>query len=110
MLQHGLFPNLLFRNQRSVGHGLDGFRPNANTMSVTTRARMLSDRGVERPPIFLAYGTIDDKVQPLEESVEILKATKGSFELEVIEGADHAYDENPAEQCEKFAAWLEGVI
>ncbi|BEI81852.1 hypothetical protein CcaverHIS002_0210120 [Cutaneotrichosporon cavernicola] len=110
MLQHGLFPNLLFRNQRSCGHGLEGYRPNPHSMSVTTRARMLSERGVERPPIFLAYGSIDDKVQPLDESIEVLKATKGSFELEVIPGADHAYDEDPAEQCEKFAAWLEGVI
>lgn len=110
MLQHGLFPNLLFLNQRSRGHGLDGYRPSPHTMSVTTRCKILADRGVERPPIFLAYGTVDDKVQPLEESVEIIRATKGSTELEVVEGADHAYDENPNEQCEKFVLWLEGVI
>lgn len=110
MLQHGLFPNLLFLNQRSRGHGLDGYRPSPHTMSVTTRCRMLAEKGVQRPPIFLAYGTIDDKVQPLEESVEIIRATNGPIEVEVVPGADHAYDENPAEQCDKFAAWLEGVL
>lgn len=110
MLQHGLFPNLLFLNQRSRGHGLDGYRPSPHTLSVTTRCKQLAEAGVERPPMFIAYGTIDDKVQPLEESVELIRATKGETEVEVIEGADHAYDENPAEQCEKFVAWLERVL
>ncbi|GMK59169.1 hypothetical protein CspeluHIS016_0701840 [Cutaneotrichosporon spelunceum] len=110
MLQHALFPSLLFRNQRSCGHGLEGYRPSATSMSVTTRARILAQRGVARPPIFLAYGTVDDKIQPLEESIALLRATQGSFELDVVPGADHAYDEDPAEQCERFAAWLEGVI
>lgn len=109
MLQHALFPRLLFLNQRSRGHGLDGYRPSPETLSVTNRLRDLGAAGVARPPVYIAYGTKDDKVQPLEESVDILKST-GETEVLVIPGADHAYDEDPNEQAESFVQWLEKVI
>jgi acetyl esterase/lipase len=110
MLQHGLFPNLLFYNQRSCGSGLDGYRPSPESMGVTTRLRILRKHETPRPPIYMVYGTIDDKVQPLEETAELIRETRGPAEIEAIEGADHAFDENPAEQCPGFYAWLESVL
>lgn len=109
MLQHALFPRLLFLNQRSRGHGLDGYRPSPETLSVTKRLQDLGAAGGKRPPVYCVYGSIDDKIQPLEESVEILKST-GETEVLVIPGADHAYDEDPNEQAEGFVEWLERVI
>lgn len=110
MLQHGLFPNLLFYNQRSRGVGLDSYRPSPETMSITTRLKYLAEKDTPRPPIYMVYGTIDDKIQPLEETVDLLKCTSGGEVVEVIEGADHAFDENPAEQCQGFYRWLESVL
>lgn len=109
MLQHALFPRLLFMNQRSRGHGLDGYRPSPETLSVTKRLRDLGAAGGKRPPVYVVYGTKDDKIQPLDESVQILQQT-GDTEVLVIPGADHAYDEDPNEQAEGFVQWLEKVI
>lgn len=110
MLQEALFPNLLFYNQRSVGSGMDSFRPDAHTLSATTRLEIVAKREAAMPPVFMSYGSIDDKIQPLEPTVEVLQSTKGETEVEVVEGGDHAYDENPAEQCEAFYTWLERVL
>lgn len=110
MLQHALFPRLLFMNQRSRGHGLDSFRPTPESLSVTHRLKDLTKNDIPRPPVYMVYGTKDDKIQPLEESVELLNATKGDTVVDVIPGADHGYDEAPEEQCDNFVAWLEGVL
>ncbi|KAL1413379.1 hypothetical protein Q8F55_001140 [Vanrija albida] len=110
MLQHALFPQLLFMNQRSLGSGLDGFRPSAETLSITHRLDLIAKAEVPHPPVYLAYGTLDDKVQPLEDSVAALERTKGPFEVEVLEGADHQYDEDPEEQAAGFVAWLEVTL
>lgn len=107
MLQHGLFPNLLFYNQRSVGSGLDAFRPTPEALSATTRLRLLNKCEGKRAPVYMVYGSVDDKVQPLEETAGLLKETDV---VEVLEGADHAFDEDPAEQCPGFKSWLEGVL
>lgn len=110
MLQHGLFPRLLFMNQRSRGQGLDSFRPTAASLSVTQRLKVLAQDEIARPPVYIAYGTKDDKIQPLEESVELLKHVKGEIRVDVIPGADHGYDEAAGEQCEGLREWLELVV
>jgi hypothetical protein len=110
MLQHALFPNLLFYNQRSRGGGLDGYRPSPESMGVTTRLKFIKKYNATRPPIYMAYGTVDDKIQPLEETAQLIKDTQGGAVIEVIPGADHAYDENAAEQCAGFQAWLESLL
>lgn len=110
MLQHALFPQLLFMNQRSLGSGLDGFRPSADTLSITHRLDLIAKAEVVHPPIYLIYGTLDDKVQPFEDTIAALERTKGPYEVEVLEGADHAYDEDPEEQATGFVAWLEATL
>jgi len=103
MLQHALFPSLLFMKQKSVGHGLDGFRPEPRTLSISHRLGLLKK---PRPPIYLVYGTADTAVQPFPKTVEALKRTEGVLEVEVKDGIDHAFDEEPAEECVAFREWL----
>jgi acetyl esterase/lipase len=106
MLQHGLFPGLLFLKQRSVGSGLDGFRPSPEALSITTRLQLLTKLGAQRPPVYLVYGTADRAVQPFEKTVECLRESTGELEVEVREGADHAFDEETSEECEAFREWV----
>ena len=123
MLQHGLFPSLLFLSQRSIGSGLDGFRPDPLHLSVTHRLETLSklsgvqgDRlagaGAVIPPTFLIYGDVDDKINPLERDVELLKQLdaqkriRGGAEVVVRPGADHGFDERADEECLEFRSWL----
>lgn len=106
MLQHALFPSLLFLRQKSVGQGLDGFRPDSHTLSMTTRMEDSAKAGVKQPPMYFVYGTIDDKVQPMERTLELLKSYGGETEVRRVEGGDHAFDEDPGEECEGFREWL----
>ncbi|KAK8865831.1 hypothetical protein IAR55_000979 [Kwoniella newhampshirensis] len=108
MLQHALFPSLLFRNQRSVGSGLDGFRPTPEALSIPYRLDLVSkSRSVKKHvPIYFVYGTIDDKVQPMEKTLKALENVEGDLQVARMEGKDHAYDEDPKEECEEFREWL----
>lgn len=111
MLQHALFPSLLFQTQKSVGgRGLDAFRPTPETLSITHRLQLcvsaanVDDR--KHVPIYLVYGTADNKIQPLDKTVEILRRSEGELEVEVLQGMDHGYDEDEREDCESFREWL----
>ena len=106
MLQHALFPNLLFMRQKSVGQGLDGFRPDAHSLSITTRIDLAAKEGVEQVPMMFVYGTIDDKVQPMEKTLDTFKKYKGDVKIWRVEGGDHAFDESSGEECEEFRTWL----
>ncbi|WVQ97096.1 hypothetical protein IAU59_004206 [Kwoniella sp. CBS 9459] len=111
MLQHGLFPSLLFQTQKSIGYGLDAFRPSPESLSIPQRLDLLakSGSGTLLPPTYFVYGTIDDKVQPMETTLEAFDKLAGGsqgFVAEKREGADHAFDEDPAEECEAFREWL----
>ena len=111
MLQHALFPSLLFMRQRSVGSGVNAFRPEPLQLSIPYRLELLAKsqkagRAPAHPPVYLAFGTIDDKVQKFEKTIEAFNKVEGDFELEVREGADHAYDEEVNEECEAFREWL----
>jgi hypothetical protein len=114
MLQHALFPSLLFMNQRSIGSGLDGFRPSPSALSMTTRLDLLA-KGVSRRrgekeflpiPVYFAYGGKDDKVQPMEKTLAVLKEYKGQVTYEYRPEGDHQFDEDPRETCEAFRKWL----
>ncbi|WVF70738.1 hypothetical protein IAT40_005532 [Kwoniella sp. CBS 6097] len=114
MLQHALFPSLLFQTQKSIGYGLDAFRPSPESLSIPQRLNLLANStsisGVV-PPIYFVYGTIDDKVQPMDKTLEAFnkldgKLGSGTFVAERLEGADHAFDEDPEEECEAFREWL----
>jgi len=102
MLQHSLFPSLLFMKQKAIGEGLDGFQPEPRTLSIPHRLRLLKTR----PPIYFALGTADTAVQPMEKTLEALKETRGDLEVESREGAEHMWDEDPGEECEVFREWL----
>ena len=106
MLQHALFPSLLFLKQKSVGFGLDGFRPEPRWLSVTTRMDEISRLNVKQPPLYFVYGTIDDKVQPMDKTLDCLKRYPGEVEMWKVEGGDHAFDEDAREECEPFREWL----
>lgn len=120
MLQHGLFPSLLFMNQRSIGRGLDGFRPTPESLSVSHRMETAHkyNSSAGRPPVYLIYGDRDDKVQKFDRTVEILRRATagregegdGEVVVEVREGADHGFDEKPEEDCEAFRQWLGRVL
>ncbi|KAK4689115.1 hypothetical protein P7C73_g1000, partial [Tremellales sp. Uapishka_1] len=106
MLQHSLFPSLLFLAQRSVGRGSDAFRPTPESLSIPQR---LALRGVEelpRPPVYFVYGTADTAVNPFDKTLEALKRTKGELKVEVREGEGHAFDEDEREECAEFREWL----
>lgn len=104
MLQHALFPSLLFMRQKSVGQGLDGFRPDAHSLSVTTRIEL--SKAVKQQPMYFVYGTVDDKVQPMDRTLGLLKEYQGDVEVWKVEGGDHQFDEDPGEECEGFREWL----
>ncbi|WWC58405.1 uncharacterized protein I303_100945 [Kwoniella dejecticola CBS 10117] len=111
MLQHGLFPSLLFRNQKSIGYGLDSFRPTPESLSIPHRLDLARSKGqMVQLPTYFVYGTIDDKVQPMDKTLKAFENLKGQsegvFTIEKIEGGDHAYDEDPEVECEDFRAWL----
>lgn len=108
MLQHSLFPSLLFKAQRSVGHGHDAFRPTPESLSITHRLDLLthSAPAEEHVPIYLIYGDSDTAVQRFDKTVECLKRAQGQLEIEVREGLDHAFDEDESEECLAFRDWL----
>lgn len=108
MLQHGLFPGLLFMRQKSVGQGLDAFRPEPEALSIPYRLDLLKNgRGPKgHVPVYMAYGTADTAIQPLDKTIEALRSCSGELELEVREGADHGFDEDAGDECEKFRDWL----
>jgi hypothetical protein len=56
--------------------------------------------------VYLVYGTADRAVQPFEKTVECLREGTGELEVEVREGADHAFDEEASEECEAFREWV----
>ncbi|TYJ57633.1 hypothetical protein B9479_001715 [Cryptococcus floricola] len=108
MLQHSLFPSLLFRTQRAIGNGYDSFRPTPLALSVTNRLELTakSSRAQPHVPIYFIYGTLDDKVQPMDHTLEVLNKVEGELVVERIEGGDHMYDEDPAVECEALREWL----
>lgn len=111
MLQHSLFPSLLFKAQRGIGHGLDAFRPTPEALSITHRLQLLADAGQSAPvPVYLIYGDSDTAVQRFDTTVDRLKAVCSAegqqLEIEVRPGVDHAFDEDEAEECVAFRDWL----
>ncbi|WVO13174.1 hypothetical protein L204_100786 [Cryptococcus depauperatus] len=108
MLQHALFPSLLFLTQRSVGSGMNAFRPTPLSLSIPNRLELVTKFSKAKPhvPIYFVYGTLDDKVQPMEKTIRALHQVPGELEIERVEGGDHAYDEDPNVQCEAFRKWL----
>lgn len=114
MLQHGLFPNLLFLKQKGVGYGLDAFRPEPAQLSITSRLDLANKAGVRQVPIYFVWCTIDRAVQPMDKTLQCLETLKtiegmgeeGRIVVEAVEGGDHAYDEDPGEECEAFREWL----
>ncbi|WWC86072.1 uncharacterized protein L201_000943 [Kwoniella dendrophila CBS 6074] len=113
MLQHGLFPNLLFQNQKSIGYGLDAFRPSPLSLSIPNRIELSKSKNenLEHIPIYFNYGTIDDKVQPMDKTLKVFKSLisngkNANFTEDRIEGGDHMYDEDPEVECETFREWL----
>lgn len=124
MLQHALFPSLLFLSQRSIGRGLDGFRPTPESLSITHRLERLANltgvngRKVEGdgrvvPPVYMIYGTVDDKINPLDRDVEVLRRLEGQgrvkgtgVRVDVEHGKDHGFDESEEEECVGFREWL----
>lgn len=108
MLQHALFPSLLFKAQRAIGHGLDAFRPTPESLSITHRLTLLANArpSVSHVPTYLIYGDSDTAVQRFDKTVDCLKATSGELEIEVRAGLDHAFDEDESEECVAFREWL----
>jgi hypothetical protein len=108
MLQHALFPSLLFMRQKAVNSGNESFRPEPLQLSIPYRLDLLakSRGGGQRLPVYLIYGTSDTAVQRFDKTVEALQGTKGGLEVEEREGLDHAFDEDPAEECTEFREWL----
>ncbi|WVR05734.1 hypothetical protein IAU60_002759 [Kwoniella sp. DSM 27419] len=112
MLQHGLFPGLLFQTQKSIGYGLDAFRPSPVSLSIPHRLDLLAKAKTraaqEHVPVYFVYGTIDDKVQPMEKTLAAFEHGDAAenFVAERVEGGDHAYDEDPEVECEAFREWL----
>ncbi|KAL7422745.1 hypothetical protein Q5752_002037 [Cryptotrichosporon argae] len=102
MLQHALFPSLLFQAQKLVGHGLDAFRPTPESLSIPQRLRGL--KGERHVPVYMVVGSLDDKVQPLGETAELLEKT-GETKVDWLD-VDHGFDEEPHVECESFRTWL----
>jgi predicted esterase len=112
MLQHSLFPSLLFKAQRSIGRGNDSFRPTPESLSILQRLNLLSQsqanqREVQKP-MYLIYGDVDSAVQKFDATVEALKEVYGKegLEIEVREGAEHGFDEDESEECLAFRDWI----
>lgn len=110
MLQHALFPSLLFMKQRSLGSGSDSFRPTPEALTITTRLDLLAKHGASMPPTYLVYGTKDDKVQPFDKTEASLRKVKAEVVIERREGDDHGFDETPDEECPAFREWLGKVL
>ena len=108
MLQHALFPSLLFMRQRAVGQSLDAFRPSPLSLSVPHRMDLCTESGgVKHPPVYFVYGTEDDKVQRMDRTLVAMRAAMGEdFTEERLEGLDHQFDEDPNVECEAFRDWL----
>jgi hypothetical protein len=108
MLQHALFPSLLFMRQKAIGSGGDSFRPEPLQLSIPHRLDLLSrsNSAKQRVPVYLIYGTADAAVQKFDKTVEALKGTKGELVVEVREGEDHGFDEDPGEECSDLREWL----
>ena len=88
---------------------VNGIRPEAEHLSIPQRCALLTrlrerDR-VAQPPVYLVYGTADDKVQPMDKSIQALEDVV-RLEVEKLEGEDHQFDEDPGVECEKFREWL----
>jgi hypothetical protein len=110
MLQHALFPSLLFMRQKAVGQGLDAFRPDPKTLSITTRLEAATQEGVQQVPMYFVYGTIDDKVQPMGRTLEVMQQYKGKLDIWKVEGGDHGFDEDAGEECEGLREWLSQTL
>ncbi|WVW82095.1 hypothetical protein I302_104100 [Kwoniella bestiolae CBS 10118] len=107
MLQHALFPSLLFQSQKSIGYGLDAFRPSPLSLSIPHRNDLARSKGLgQHVPTYFVYGTVDDKVQPMDITLKSFEGLKGGFEVERVEGGDHAFDEDAEVECEEFKQWL----
>lgn len=108
MLQHSLFPSLLFKAQRSIGQGADSFRPTPEALSITHRLDIMAETSAASPhvPIYLIYGDSDTAVQKFDKTVECLRRVPGDLEIEVRPGLDHAFDEGESEECIAFRDWL----
>ena len=106
MLQHSLFPSLLFKAQRSIGRGNDSFRPTPESLSIPQRLALSS--GLKQLPMYLIYGDSDTAVQRFDKTVDALKTVyeDGELEMEIREGADHAFDEDESEECLAFRDWV----
>jgi dienelactone hydrolase len=108
MLQHALFPSLLFKAQRSIGRGNDSFRPTPESLSIPQRLTPSSGQSQKQVPMYLIYGDSDTAVQRFDKTVDVLKKVykDGGLEVEVREGADHAFDEDESEECLAFRDWV----
>jgi hypothetical protein len=110
MLQHSLFPSLLFQSQRSIGSGLDGFRPQPLNLSIPYRARLMnaarSRQGAGRNvPVYMCYGDMDDAVNPFEETVGVLREG-GEVVVELRKVSGHGFDEEVGDECLGLREWL----
>ena len=110
MIQHALFPSLLFMRQRGVGDGLDAFRPEPKTLSITHRLDLATESGMKQLPTYLVWCTEDQAVQPMAKTIEALQRAATDLVVEKVEGGDHGFDEASGEECEGFREWLGGVL
>lgn len=64
-------------------------------------------------PILLGSFRIDDKV-PIEQSQEVydalLKSEHPDVEFEIVDGVDHLYDKNPAEEMTRMYAFINRIL
>ena len=107
MLQHALFPSLLFLKQRNVSSGGETFRPDPESLSLSHRLSLIDSSKYKTalPPVYFVYGTADRAVQPQDRAIEALRKVT-EVDVEKLEGVDHGYDEDPEVECEAFRQWL----
>ncbi|ORX33803.1 Alpha/Beta hydrolase protein [Kockovaella imperatae] len=113
MLQHSLFPSLLFLRQRSATVEGESLRPDPETLSLTRRLALVQTSGASTahfPPIYFTHPTADTAVQPQEKSIQMLKELVSSVTVETLDGLFHAYDEDAEVECPEFVAWLERYL
>jgi predicted esterase len=89
---------------------MDAFRPTPESLSIPQRLDLLKASGGRHVPIYLIYGDSDTAVQKFEKTVDALKGVQGELEIEVREGADHAFDEVESEECLAFRDWVGRVL
>ncbi|ORY29969.1 Alpha/Beta hydrolase protein [Naematelia encephala] len=109
MLQHGLYPSLLFLSQRPVGRGLDAFRPQPLQLSIPYRLDLLANSRNKKShvPIYFTYCEADTAVQRMEKTLAALRRNDGELVVDRIEGgAYHGYDEAPEIECLELREWL----